>query len=240
MKLFLKDNQGYIIAYFLSLVLTLLYSVLNGFIVLSEIFYILSFNTFILLVFLAFRYYQNRRLYRLLKGSFTDLKEVFLELGSGELSQNISRMLKELNGLYEAEIQKSDRLHKENLRFINLWVHQMKTPLSAMQLQLQEHEDEAWYENMQEEVNKLKEGLNLAMHFARLDSFQKDFIVEKLSLKNLAKDSVNEEKKAFIKSRIIPRIEIDERIQVYSDAKWLKFVLGQIIINGVKYSRGKG
>lgn len=240
MRLFLKDNRGYIITYLLSLVVTLLYSNLKGFMELSETIYICLFNVFILIVFLVYRYYQNGQLYKFLKGGFTDLKEVFLEFGSGELSQMVSKIFKELHSLYEVEIQKSDKLHKEHLRFINQWVHQMKTPLSVLQLQLQEYEGEEKYDNMQEEVTKLKEGLNMAMYFARLDSFQKDFIIEKVSLKQLIREKVNEEKRLFIKNRIIPRIEIDEKIEVYSDAKWLKFMLGQIIINGVKYSRGKG
>ena len=240
MRLFVKDNKGYIITYFISLGLTLIYSNLNGFIGLSEIFYVCMFNTFILLLFLAIRYYQNRKLYCLLNSGFTDLKEVFLELGNGEISQNISKLLKELHGLYEGEIQKSDKLHKEHLKFINLWVHQMKTPISAMQLQLLEHEGETEYDNMLEEINKLKEGLNMAMYFARLDSFEKDFIVEKVLLKKLIRDTVNEEKRIFIKNNITPRIEIDDNTKVYSDAKWLKFIVGQLIINGVKYSSGKG
>lgn len=58
-------------------------------------------------------------------------------------------------------------------------------------------------------------------------------------MKNLVRDVVNEEKKIFIKNRIVPRVDIDESIEIYSDVKWLKFVLGQLIINGVKYSRNK-
>lgn len=240
MRLFLKDNKEYIFVYFLSLFITMIYSNINGFIELSEIIYIFMFNTFILLCFLAFRYYQNRQLYRLLTSGVTDLKDVFLELGSSDFSLNTSKLLKELNSLYEAEIQKVDKLHNEHLRFINQWVHQMKTPLSVMQMQLQEYEGEEKYDSIQEEVDRLKEGLNIAMYFARIDSFQKDFLVERIPLKKLVRDIVNEEKKIFIKSRIIPKIEIDENIEVYSDAKWLKFVLGQIIINGVKYSKDKG
>lgn len=240
MRLFLKDNKGYIFVYFLSLFITMIYSNINGFIELSEIIYIFMFNTFILLCFLAFRYYQNRQLYRLLTSGVTDLKDVFLELGNSDFSLNTSKLLKELNCLYEAEIQKVDKLHKEHLRFINQWVHQMKTPLSVMQMQLQEYEGEEKYDSIQEEVDRLKEGLNMAMYFARIDSFQKDFLVERIPLKKLVRDIINEEKKIFIKSRIIPKIEIDENIEVYSDAKWLKFVLGQIIINGVKYSKDKG
>lgn len=240
MKLFLKHNKGYIAIYFLSLILTIIYSNLNGFIGLSEIIYIFMFNTFILLCFLAFRYYQNRQLYRLLESGVTELNDVFLDFGNSDLSQSISQLLKKLHSLYKAQIQKGDKLHEEHLRFINQWVHQMKTPLSVIQLQLQEFEGEEKYDNMQEEVNKLKEGLKMVLYFARLDSFQKDFLVERISLKQLVRDTVNEEKKIFIRNRIIPRIEIDENIEVYSDAKWLKFVLGQLIINGVKYSKGKG
>ncbi|WP_055666160.1 sensor histidine kinase [Desnuesiella massiliensis] len=240
MKLFLKHNKGYITIYFLSLALTIIYSNLNGFIGLSEVIYIFMFNTFILLCFLAFKYYQNRQLYRLLEGGITELNDVFLNFGISDLSQSVSQVLKKLHGLYEAQIQKGDKLHEEHLRFINQWVHQMKTPLSVIQLQLQEFEGEEKYDNMQEEVNKLKEGLKMVLYFARLDSFQKDFLVERISLKQLARDIVNEEKKVFIRNRIIPRVEIDESIEVYSDAKWLKFALGQLIINGVKYSKGKG
>ncbi|WP_346905875.1 sensor histidine kinase [Clostridium sp.] len=240
MKLFLKHNKGYIAIYFLSLILTIIYSNLNGFIGLSEIIYIFMFNTFILLCFLAFRYYQNRQLYRLMKSGVTELNDVFLDFGTSDLSHSISQLLKKLHSLYKAQIQKGDKLHEEHLRFINQWVHQMKTPLSVIQLQLQEFEGEEKYDNMQEEVNKLKEGLKIVLYFARLDSFQKDFLVERISLKQLARDTVNEEKKIFIRNRIIPRVEIDENIEVYSDAKWLKFVLDQLIINGVKYSKGKG
>ncbi|AJA47079.1 sensor histidine kinase [Clostridium pasteurianum DSM 525 = ATCC 6013] len=240
MKLFLKYNRGYICIYLLSLTLTIMYSNIMRFIELDEIIYILLFNTFILVCFLAFRYYQNIQLYRLLRNGFTSLNDTFLELGSSDLSQNISEILKKQHNLYEAEIQKCNKIHNEHLTFINQWVHQMKTPLSVIQLQLQAYEGEEKYENMQEEVNKLKEGLNMAMHFARLDSFKKDFLVEKIFLKKLVRDAINEEKKIFIKNKIIPRVEIDESIEVYSDVKWLKFILGQLIINGVKYSTGKG
>ncbi|WP_027623779.1 sensor histidine kinase [Clostridium lundense] len=240
MRLFLKDNKGYIFTYLLSLALTIIYSNIMGFIGYSEIIYIVIFNTFILVCYLAFRYYQDRQLYRLLRSELTSLNDTLLELGSSELSQNISEVLKKQYNLYKAEIQKCNKIHSDHLTFINQWVHQMKTPLSVLQLQLQEYEGEEKYENMQEEVNRLKEGLNMAMHFARLDSFQKDFIVEKIFLKNLVRDVVSEEKKIFIKNRIVPRVDINESIEIYSDVKWLKFALGQLIINGIKYSRNKG
>ncbi|WP_032122830.1 sensor histidine kinase [Clostridium amazonitimonense] len=240
MKLFLKDNKGYIFIYLLSLALTITYTNIMGFIEFSEIIYILMFNIFILMCFLAFKYYKNKELYRLLGNGFTCLKDAFLQLGTSDLSESISEILKEQHNLYESEIQKCNKVHNEHLTFINQWVHQMKTPLSVIQLQLQEYEGEEKVVSIEEEVNKLNKGLNMALHFSRIDSFQKDFVVERVSLRSLVLHAVNEEKKIFIKNKIIPRVEIDESIVVYSDVKWMKFVLDQLIINGVKYSKDKG
>lgn len=240
MKLFLKHNKGYIFTYLLSLVITIMYSNIKGFIELGEVFYILMFNTFILICFLAFKYYQNRQLYKLFGYGLISLNDALIQIGSSDLSANVSSILEEQHNLYLAEIQKCNKVHKEHLMFINQWVHQMKTPLSVIELQLKEFEGEEKAFEIQEEVNKLDKGLNLAMYYARLDSFQKDFLIEQISLKELVTNTVNKNKKIFIKNRIIPRLEIDETIKVYSDAKWLDFILEQLITNGVKYSKDKG
>lgn len=240
MKLFLKHNQGYIFTYLISLIITIMYSNIKGFIEFSEVFYIIIFNTFILLCFIAFKYYQNKKLYKLFGDGLASINDALLHLGSSGLSENISNILKDQHNLYLAEIQRCNKIHKEHLVFINQWVHQMKTPLSIIELQLKEFEGEEKALKIQEEVNKLDKGLNLAMYYARLDSFQKDFIVEQISLKELVTNTVNKNKMMFIKNRIIPRLEIDENIKAYSDAKWLKFILEQLISNGVKYSKDKG
>ncbi|AWI03065.1 sensor histidine kinase [Clostridium drakei] len=240
MNLFFKHNKGYIFVYLMSLILTTMYCNVIGFIKVSEIIYIFMFNTFILICFLAFKYYQNRRLYKLLKNGVTSLNDVFIELGSSKLSENISDTLKQQHNLYDAEIRKLNNIHSEHLTFINQWVHQMKTPLSVIQLQLKEYEGEEIALSIEEEVNKLNKGLNMAMYYARIDSFKKDFLIEQFDLKGLVFDIVNEEKRIFIKNKITPKLEIDKDIKVYSDKKWLKFILDQLIINGIKYSKDKG
>ncbi|MCY6372629.1 sensor histidine kinase [Clostridium ganghwense] len=240
MKLFIKDNRGYMIIYFISVLLTLGYLALLGTMKISECIYIVLFNIFILGCFLFFRYYKNKEVYRLLENGLNNLEESFIELGNSVLGENISNVLKKEHNLYEAEILKSNNTYNEHITFINQWVHQMKTPLSVIQLQIQEYEGEESFESMKGEISKLNKGLNMAMYFARLDSFQKDFIVEKVPLYKLVMSKVNEEKQMFIKNRIMPKVEIDASIEVYSDAKWMKFILEQLIVNGVKYSKDKG
>jgi len=240
MKVFIKDNREYIITYFISVLITLGYLLLLGSLNVNEAIYILVVNTFILTCFLVFRYIKNKDVYKLFESGLNNLDESFIELGNSVLGENISNILKEEHGLYEAEIIKCNNVHDDHITFINQWVHQMKTPLSVLQLQMYEYEGEELVESMKEEVRKLDKGLNMAMYFARLDSFQKDFIVEKFSLYNLVMSKINEEKQMFIKNRIIPKVEIDKSIEVCSDAKWLKFILEQLMVNGVKYSKNKG
>ncbi|EHN14905.1 sensor histidine kinase [Clostridium sporogenes] len=240
MKLFIKDNKGYIVIYFISIFITLVYLALLGFVQIGECLYILLFNTFILGCFLFFRYYKNKEVYRFLDKGLNNLDESFLDLGNSVLGEGISNILKKEHNLYEAEIIKYNKAYNDHLTFINQWVHQMKTPLSVIQLQIQEYEGEEPVESMKVEISKLNRGLNMAMYFARLDSFKQDFIVEKFSLYNLVRSKVNEEKQIFIKNKILPKVQIDDSIEVHSDFKWMKFVLEQLIVNGVKYSKDKG
>ncbi|SHJ26358.1 Signal transduction histidine kinase [Clostridium cavendishii DSM 21758] len=240
MRLFLKNNSSYIFIYFLGLVITIGYSNIKGFIGYSEIIYIIFFNTFILLSFFSFNYYKNKKLYKLLKDGVKAKNDVFMELDGSALSESISEIFKKQFELYEAEIQKHNKIHNEHLTFINQWVHQMKTPLSVIKLQLKEYEGEEKAESIEEEVNKLNKGLNMALNFARLDSFQKDFLVKEINLRGVVMEIVNKEKKSFIKNKIIPKVEIDKGITVYSDLKWLKVIIEQLISNGIKYSKHEG
>lgn len=240
MKLFIKDNRGYIIIYFISVLLTIIYLSLLGSMKFSEGIYILLFNTFILGCFLSYRYYKNKEVYGLLEKGLNSLNESFKELGNSLLAESLSKVLKEEHNFYEAEILKANAVYNEHITFINQWVHQMKTPLSVMQMQLEDYEGEEPFDSIKGELGRLNKGLNMAMHFARLDSFQKDFIAEKFSLYNLVINKINEERQLFIKNRIIPKVDIDSSIEVYSDTKWMKFILEQLIVNGVKYSKGTG
>lgn len=240
MREFLKHNKGYIGIYLLSLFITSIYCYVQGYMPFNEVIYIFIMNLFILVSFLSFKYYKDRGLYKLFKSGITSLESAISNLGYGILSESVSKILKEQYNLYVVSIKKYKKIYKEHLDFINIWVHQMKTPLSIIALQVKEFEGEEIEQDIKEELGKLNKGLNLVMYYSRLDSFERDFLIESLNLQSLVKEAINENKRLFIKNKIMPRVLIDESIEVYSDTKWLKFVLDQLITNGVKYSRDKG
>ena len=240
MKLFIKEYKGYIFTYYLGLIITLVYCNMMSFINFTEIIYILTFNTFIIGCFVIYKYTTTKKTYDIFEDGINSLDESLLDLDKSSLGKNVSNILNQQYEQYTTNIREQKKIHEEHLTFINHWIHQMKTPVSVINLQLQEYEGEEISYNVQPELDKLDKGLNMAMYFARLDEFQKDFLVEQVNLYNEVIDIVNKERRLFIKNRIIPKVDVDKELKVYSDKKWIKFVVEQIIINGVKYSKNHG
>lgn len=240
MKLFFKELKSYIFIYYLGLIITLIYCNLMSFIETKEILYILIVNTFIISCFAIYKYIKTKKTYEVFEKGINTLEESLLELDNSILGKNISSILNQQYEQYITNLQEQKKIHSEHLTFINHWIHQMKTPVSVINLQLQDYEGEEISYNIQPELDKLDKGLNMAMYFARLEEFQKDFLVEKINIYDEVVDIVNKEKRLFIKNRIIPKVNIDSSLSVYTDKKWIKFVIEQIIINGVKYSKNYG
>ncbi|MDD9269288.1 sensor histidine kinase [Paenibacillus sp. GCM10023248] len=239
MRLFLDEHKGYIAVYYLSVMLTTFYCVLASDFRLADVLYAFLFNSFILLVCLGWKYVKTKDVYALLHRSFQSIEESSVDQGDSFWGRQISALFKQQYRLYEENIQQINKNHQEHLTFINQWVHQMKTPLSVIRLEL-EASRAPYVHSMSEEVYKMEKGLNMALYYARLDAFERDFVIEKVRLKPLIVDSISQEKKLFIKNQILPKADVDDSIEVYTDAKWIKFVIEQLIINGIKYSSGKG
>ena len=240
MKLFMKEYKGYIFTYYVELIITLTYCKLMNFIKASEIIYILLFNTFIVSSFIIYKYIITKRAYEVFEKGIDNLEQSILDLGKSPIGKNVSNVLNQQYNQYKLNIQAQNKIYDEHLTFINHWIHQMKTPVSVINLLLQEYEGEEISSNIQQELDKIDKGLNMAMYFARLDQFQKDFSVQKVNLYNNVVELINKERRLFIKNKIIPKVELDKDLIVYSDIKWLRFIIEQIIINGVKYSKNYG
>ena len=118
---------------------------------------------------------------------------------------------------------------------MNQWVHQMKTPISVIQLLLQ-NPDELDKNSVSEEIERLKASLDTVLMNARLDTFEQDMQIEKVNLHSLAREIITENKRLFISKQVYPVIEVDENFVAATDRKWMKFVLGQLITNAVKYT----
>lgn len=235
LKIFLREHASFI-AFELVLVLFIMALYwLDGFTNLDTAVYSVVISMVLLTSYLAMRYWVRQRYYRKIARVPQTIEEVLQKNAKTPEAKHVEAYLQAFYKMYQREVQELYTSQKRHDEFMNQWVHQMKTPLAVIELLLQE-DGELNKKSVQEEVDRLKRGLEMVLVNARLENFEDDMHVEQVPLKQLITTVVNENKRLFIAKRVYPAITIEDDIIVASDSKWLRFVIGQFITNAVKYT----
>ncbi|MGN7356410.1 sensor histidine kinase [Paenibacillus sp. SAF-054] len=242
MRLFLREHRPLLLFYLLQLILTTIwYSLASEEYSVSTLVYGALLSIVVLLLYLAFRFYSYRKLYARLESPLGTMDQSLNELGEAPLAEAAGDLLRSQFQLYQNELYDTQQKLDNHAAFINRWVHQMKTPVSVIQLSLQDLDLEDETANgMQEEIDRMKKGLEMALYTSRLDHFEQDFKVEGIQLLDAVEQSVAEHRQWFIRKEVYPEIVIPSELSVITDAKWLAFLLGQIIVNAVNYTSEAG
>lgn len=254
-KDYLKDRLLYIVFYIISTTLVIIVMFLDLIIrgeklKYSNILYAYILSFLFLAIPITVDYMRKRKFYNIINNEADDyesLEYIF------NIPNNISRehdIFKSLlirdYMIYENTLEKYKKYSKTQIDFNNRWIHQMKTPISVIKLILENEKDKnidintkKSYESIEEEMERLSKGLEMALYTLRINDFEQDFKVEKVDILDIVRIIINENKNAFIVNSIYPKIVSDEDIVVETDKKWIKFIIGQIISNGIKYSKVK-
>lgn len=238
MRLFLKDQWAFAAFFLIQLVLLVLIFALDGYWNPSLMIYAVFLALFFAGGFLAVRYLTHRAIYQRLSQPVRSLEELTQTHGNSALCRAFDHYSLEQYRLYKEQLHTYENRQRDHITFIQQWVHQMKTPISVLHLMLQD-EDDPKAESVREEVDRLKRGLETVLYLSRLDCFEQDFLIEPVSLRSLVQQALAENKRYFIRNQVFPQLQVDERWRVESDEKWLTFMLGQVLINAVRYSAGK-
>jgi len=236
LKLFIRDN----ISLFLIILLTQV--IFFGFLFyikgirFEETVYFSFLVFFVLVLFFLVRFYKMGRVYGKLLLKSELLNDYLIDEPRSRLEENYNLMIEEMiENKNKTEImQKQDK--KLQKVMVYRFVHQMKTPVSVLKLILEKHNEEGEYKKIGRNINALEYNLNQMLDVYRLEEFKNDFVSEKVMLKNVCKDCINGLKDYFIASQIYPKLDIDDDIYVYSDSKWLKLIIHQLLTNAIKYS----
>ena len=236
LKLFVRDN----ISLFLIILLTQV--IFFGFLFyikgirFEETVYFSFLVFFVLVLFFFVRFYKMGRVYGKLLLKSELLNDYLIDEPRSRLEENYNLMIEEIidNNNRREIMQKQDK--KLQKVMVYRFVHQMKTPVSVLKLILEKHSEEGEYKKIRRNISALEYNLNQMLDVYRLEEFKNDFVSEKVMLKNVCKDCINGLKDYFIASQIYPKLDIDDDIYVYSDSKWLKLIIHQLLTNAIKYS----
>ena len=145
-------------------------------------------------------------------------------------------------GLHACFRQAKDDLanaHSKNLEYYTLWVHQIKTPISALRLVLQNAPDSPDKTVMLQELFGIERYTELALQYTRIGSIASDLVIEQCDLDSIVRECVRKYALPFIYKKL--SIEMEGLSQcVVSDAKWLRFIIEQLLSNAVKYTKEGG
>lgn len=124
---------------------------------------------------------------------------------------------------------------KEFREYIEMWVHEIKTPIASTKLIVENNLSEVT-RNIDEELDKIDNYIEQVLYYSRSDNVHKDYIIKEVLLENVVNKVILNNKKDFITKKI--KLDIyDLNITVNSDSKWLEYILKQIVANSIKYSK---
>lgn len=145
----------------------------------------------------------------------------------------IEKLYDELEKLTQENRQKNTDM----VDYYSMWVHQIKTPIAAMNFLLDNEEVDQ--KILQQELFKIERYVEMVLTYIRLDSISSDYIITKINLDEVVKDSVKKYATIFINKKIKLNY-VSHETMVISDKKWLSFAFEQILGNSVKYSSMNG
>jgi two-component system, OmpR family, sensor histidine kinase YxdK len=237
-KLFFREHIPLLITYTASLLLTPLIYWLDGYHHLAIILYGMLVNSFLWLGLLLFRFFRLRSFYQRLSQPLTTLAESLQKTTDAPpLTAALEQLLHTQYQYYYQQIHRNQQEIRNDITFINQWIHQMKTPLSVIHLTIQER-DEPIFDDIREELDRLQKGLEIILYRSRLHQLHQDLQVEPVNLHHMVTKVISENKRLFIRHHVYPAIHVDPHTQIHSDAKWLAFLFGQLITNAIRYSTG--
>jgi Signal transduction histidine kinase len=213
------------------------------------VYYYAELALFLLFAGLLIDFLRQRNYYKQLQDAIDHGTELKASMGitAGITKEQIAvqRLLAAQYGAYLTELSHYRRQQEQHNHFVLQWVHHMKTPVSVIDLLVQEalqeraveHADKERLQSIREETGRMTRGLDMMLHTARLDKIEFDLHLRSIPLHEAARNVINAHKQLCIRHAIFPKIEGEAVVE--SDEKWLTFILNQLIGNAIKYSKRK-
>lgn len=118
--------------------------------------------------------------------------------------------------------------------YYTVWAHQIKTPIAAIRLALQ-NEDTPLSRRLTGEVGRVEQYVQMALTYLRLGSDSSDYVIRSCALDDIVRPAVRRFAGEFIQRKIQLNYQM-LNYTVITDEKWLGFVVEQVLSNALKYT----
>lgn len=126
---------------------------------------------------------------------------------------------------------------EDHEEYTESWAHEIKTPISLMTLLLDNHDFEPDLKYKMEYIRcRLNESVEQMLQYARIKSTRKDFLFEKLKLKDVINEVVQDYEPLLSEKDFLTINKVREEV-VTADRRAMKYMLGQFVSNSIKYAK---
>lgn len=193
-----------------------------------------------------YKYYKRHKLLHINREQFFDDAEQLPE-HMDIIEYDYQELAKELYQAKQELISKNRIAKKELLDYYGMWVHQIKTPIAALDILLQNTERMLYQldekemmqkaisvSDMKMELFKIEQYVEMALNYLRVEDISSDLVFKKHELDDMVRQVIRKYAKIFISKKI--KIDFKPtKACIVTDEKWFIFVLEQIISNALKY-----
>ena len=240
-----------------AVILTVLYILFDvnirliayGWLVCSAVGLVLSVGDF-------FRYRDKHERLQLLEAEATDTLD-HLPQAQDLMEEDYQRIISALFANKQQLAYQMQHRFEDMEDYYTTWVHQIKTPISAMRLILQTEfagsaakrtgtgeeagalppaEADGLRRELEEELFKIEQYVEMVLCYLKLDEQGTDYVLRRCNLDEILRQAVRKYAGQFIRSKNKLLLE-ETRLEVLTDEKWLSFVIEQLLSNAIKYTR---
>lgn len=191
--------------------------------ILALVFFILGF----------FRFNKIHKALEKLKNNPLATSEL-LPLARSAIEQDYHELLIQREEALRHEEDKNQAEKNELSDYYTAWMHQIKNPISVIQLTLQQ-EDAPLNKELLCELFIIEQYVEMALHYIRLLESGSDLLIKEYSLDDIIRKTIRKYAAQFIRKRIrLVYNGTDKR--VITDEKWLSFIIEQLLSNAIKYT----
>lgn len=194
----------------------------------------------LLFVIWGHEYWNQKRKYDEIESQLDGLEEKYLtcellEKPETQLERLYMDMLRAGSKSMIEEVNKARNALSSYKEYIEEWIHEVKTPITAIDLVCKNHPTEETL-RIQRELQEVEHFVEQALYYARSEVVEKDYFIKEMKLSDIVYPVILEYRTMLLEHHV--QIAADElENYVYTDEKWIQFILKQLLSNAVKYAR---
>ena len=232
---YLIEKKSWIIFIICLQLLQLFIASIDNSVSLSSTIYITFLSILLFLIFLFFRYQKETVFYESLSKREDDLDVSSLPKGNTPFEKITEESFRIQMTLLKKDILQSNQMMEQEKDELLSWIHEVKTPLTALHLLIENLESPELKGQLLYEWLRIHLLLDQQLHQKRIPFIENDLYIEKVEIEPIIYDELKNLQTWCIQKGIGFEMNL-EITHILTDGKWLAFIIRQLLTNAIKYS----